>query len=416
MRNRSELNFTKSELLLLVLVASIILTFAWIFWVVQPATMNTVNSGPSKEAHVVNYVMAKINSVMSLFSLEGREINRKFISLDDQVLASGGVSIPAVRGMAPVALIDVNAAATPGKGKKLVSKNGVKTAAPVKSTTPAVAKKANPKVTQSEREKRLAEWDDYNAKMKIYEEKKKSLADKKAAAEQQFQQNQNSQYQATFPVPSTEDANPTKETPKKSIDEWKQELATAINNDAGRSLIVKFVGAYKSKEVDEIDFYATVQAMLKSNNDAQKGLGLYALRGAPSYASYLLLVKQQSEFSPTLQTYIQETLMSYHQGGLGTLQQALSSKDNQVITKTLEILKTGVNSIKNGNNELVDPRYRRDTVHPSINVKNYLAFGSILQQLSTQGGSSEIKSYAIELNQLINSAQTTNQPVVASTP
>lgn len=388
--------------LVFLVVASIVITFAWIFWVVQPATMSTVNDDPSQQTHVVNYVMGKIKSVMSLFSLEGREINRKYISLDDQALASGGSPTADGRVMKPAALIDVNSVPVAATVKKPVL-NGVKTAAPVKPT-------------QTEREKRLAEWGAYNKKMKQYEEKKKSLVDKKAAEQNQYeQQNQNYQYQATYPAPLTETADPTKDKPKKSIEEWKHELATAQSNEAGRTLIAKFVGAYKNKEIDELDFYATVQGMLKSNNDSQKGLGLYALRGAPSYASYLLLVKQQSEFSPALQKYIQETLLSYHQGGLGTLQQALASKDNQVITKTLEVLKTGITSIKNGTNDLTDPRYRRDSDHVSFSAKNYLSFATILQQLMTQGGSSEIKSYASDLNQLINAAQAPTQPVVAST-
>ena len=407
----------KSALLLLILVAGVIATFGWVFWVVQPNSMNSVNNNPSKEVHVVNYVMAKINSVMSLFSLEGREVNRKIITLEDQALASGSPSNDG-RVMKPVALINVNSNPLAAQAKKPVIANGIKTTAPVKPTTLTTAKKAVAKPGPTEREKRLAEWDAYNKKMKQYEDKKKSYADKKAAAEQQNQQlqNQNNQYQANYPAPSNETADPNKDKPKKSIEEWKHELATAINTDAGRSIIVKFVGAYKNKEVEEIEFYSTVQAMLKSNNEAQKGLGLYALRGTPSYASYLLLVKQQSEFTPALQKYIQETLVSYNQGSLGTLQQALNSKDNQVITKTLEVLKTGITSIKAGNNDLIDPRYRRDADHSTLSAKNYLAFGTILQQLMTQGGSSEIKTYASDINQLINAAQATTQPVVASTP
>ena len=140
----------------------------------------------------------------------------------------------------------------------------------------------------------------------VQDKKARAQTDKKAQVKdpQKYQYSQNTPATASIPVI---DEN---KKPKKTVEDWKQELATATSPEAARNIIVKFVAAFKNKEVEEIEFYMVVQTYLKSTDENQKGLGLYALRGTPSYTSYLLLVKQQSEFSPTLQKYIQETLMS----------------------------------------------------------------------------------------------------------
>lgn len=403
MRNKSDMNFSKFHLLLLFLVSGILITISWIMWGLPTSGKLSEVTNPAQEQHAVNYVMAKIQNVVNLFTLDGREINRKYISLADQ-------GPTAVQAKTPP-----NAALVPPQLKKVA--DGLKakkalTDANKNKTTPAknmIAKRPNTRPVNNDelRQKRLAEWDVYNKKMQQIAERKKKELDVKKEIEQP---NQYTETATTVnpPIP------PTDEKPKKSIEEWRSELLAASSPEAARATMVKFIGAYKSKQVEEIDFYVTVQGFLKSDNEAHKGLGLYALRGTPSYASYLLLIKQQTEFSPALQKYIQETLMSYHNGGLMTYQQALISKDNQVIKKTLEVLKTGIANIKNGTNDgLVDARYRRETDQKSLNLKNYLGFTRILTDLG-QNADAQIKNAASEINQLINTGAT--QPVVASTP
>ena len=410
MGNNSILGSNKLQMFLLFLVGGFLFVLSWVCWGMPSSGLNSVAKATANEVTPVNYVMAKIQSMMSLFSLEGREVNRKYLSLDDQGLnGTPGVKlgVPASRTQNTT---DATKTTVNGKSKSVPDKKPV--IAHAKATVKMAAAKPVRDI-EAERKKRLAEWDVYNNKMKDVQDKKaRAQTDKKAQVKdpQKYQYSQNTPATASIPVI---DEN---KKPKKTVEDWKQELATATSPEAARNIIVKFVAAFKNKEVEEIEFYMVVQTYLKSTDENQKGLGLYALRGTPSYTSYLLLVKQQSEFSPTLQKYIQETLMSYHHGGLGTLQQALVSKDNQVITKTLEVLKTGVTSIKNGSIDgLVDPRYRRDSDYISFSAKNYLGFAKILEQLG-QTGEGQIKNYALELTQLINSAQATTQPVVASTP
>lgn len=409
MGNNSQLSFSKLQMFLLLLVSAFVGLLSWVFWGFPASNgLNTVANSP-QETLSVNYVMAKIQSAMSLFSLEGREINRKYLTLDDQGLnAKPAHIIPGSRS----ANAKSAGTAKPDSKIKDSKKDPKKSSAAVVQSAPKPA--AKPVVNKAEeRKKRLAEWDEYNKKMKDWQEKKaRSEAQKKALDQQTPKQ---SNYNQSYSPPTTSTTDETKK-PKKSIDEWKQELLTAGSPEAARNVMVKFVAAFKNKEVEEIEFYMIVQGFLKSPDENQKGLGLYALRGTPSYASYLLLVKQQSEFSPAYQKYIQETLMSYHQGQLGTLQQALSGKDNQVIAKTLEVLKTGITNIKNGNNDgMVDSRYRRDTDFITFNVKSYLGFSKILEQLG-QTGDGSIKTAALEVAALINSAQPATQPVVAGTP
>lgn len=410
MGNKSILGSTKLQMFLLFLVGGFLFVIGWVFWGLPSAGLNSVAHQTANEITPVNYVMAKIQSMMSLFSLEGREINRKYLSLDDQGLNGPHVAKVSVPESRIQGAIEPKKRSANAKEKTTTNRNKP---AVVQAKAPLKTAVDGKKYIDSERKKRLAEWETYNKKMKDYQEKKARSETHKNAPEQNLQQYQYSQNTpATAPVVSTDE----NKRPKKTIEEWKQEMATASSPEAARNIMVKFVAAYKNKDIEEIEFYMVVQGLLKSSDENQKGLGLYALRGTPSYTTYLLLVKQQAEFSPTLQKYIQETLMSYHNGGLGTLQQALTSKDNQLIAKTLEVLKTGLKNIKNGTNEgLVDARYRRDTDFVSFNAKNYLTFAKILEQLG-QSGEGSIKTSALEIAQLINSAQGTTQPVVASTP
>lgn len=207
-----------------------------------------------------------------------------------------------------------------------------------------------------------------------------------------------------FAAPEQRDVTVDPEAKKnfKSIAEWTKEIFASTD----RQVILKFVAAYRNKEVSDSDFYSVVTQLLNTQDEGKKGFGLYALRAAPSFASYAMLVKSQSSMNASYQTYIQETLLSYHQtGSLGYLKQALSSNDKQIVLKTLDIIKVGYLDIKNGNSSsLIDSRYRRDGDYAMFSLQNYLAFLPQLIRLQSQAqlsGDQDVYAAATVLVQTI---------------
>jgi hypothetical protein len=174
------------------------------------------------------------------------------------------------------------------------------------------------------------------------------------------------------------------ETPavdKKSFEQWKSEIFAAQSKEA----IAKLVAALKKGELTNEEFQKLVSEMIASKDDKMVGLALYALRSAPSYASYVQLVKLQGNVNSNYTAYVQQSLMAYNQNAnLSILKQSLSSKDKQVVMKTLEIIKSGVTSVKSGEvSGLVDSRGVRDTAAAQFSLTNYLSFLPVLQQLAS---------------------------------
>ncbi len=168
---------------------------------------------------------------------------------------------------------------------------------------------------------------------------------------------------------------------KKSYEQWKSEIFAAQNKES----VAKLVTALKKGELTNEDFQKLVSEMIASKDDKMVGLALYALRSAPSYASYVQLVKLQGNVNSNYAAYVQQSLMAYNQNAnLSILKQSLSIKDKQVVMKTLEIIKSGVTSVKSGEvAALVDSRGVRDTAAAQFSLTNYLSFLPLLQQLAS---------------------------------
>ncbi len=322
----------------------------------------------SSESHNINYEMAKAKSAESLYSLEGRDIDRENQELDAEVA-------------------QVKKGLVKNKTQAAKKTDAAKTTAAKSKTAPtAAAKKTEPssKAVQN----KIHDTDSH---------KTESVATETLS---------NTPYSTGAQVASPEQtdvtADPTAKKNFKSIAEWTKEIFASSD----RQIILKFVAAYRSKEVSDSDFYSVVNQLLTSQDESKKGFGLYALRAAPSYGSFATLVKSQSSMNATYQAYIQETLLSYHQSGsLNYLRQALSSNDKQIILKTLEIIKVGYLDIKNGtSSSLVDARYRRDGDYATFSLQNYLAFLpqlTSLQARSQQTGDQDVYAAATVLVQTI---------------
>lgn len=404
-------NGITAEKILISTVLLLALSVSWFFWGLETSQLSEKGANTINRSHsTIDYVMGKIQTVMSLFSLEGREVKRTFIGLEEsQKDANPTFNSKTVSGK------------TPSSPKGLAVKSNSKTdSKPISAVKPKTVNAGDTRVAkksqkaQEDRKKLLEErrkqWEDYNSTMARNE------SQRKAKEEAALLRRQISEEMARASIPNQNtpssintNASDVQEKKKfKAIEDWRREIleaSTTVNN--GKETIVKFVAAYRAKEVTDIDFYQTIQTLLSSQNEAQKGLGLYALRGTPSYATYLLLVKQQKDFSPDYQKYIQDTLVAYNNGSLQTLQQALQSKDQSIIPKTLEVLKVGILAAKNGNQDpLTESRYRRDQDFVSLKLSNYSGFQQILSELS-QSTTAGVAGLAQELSLALQSNPST---------
>ncbi len=367
------------EKLTLGLTAVLVLAFAGFFFIFQGQKTKTSQS----ETHNINYEMAKAKSAEALYSLDGREIDR-----DNQELES---SIPAGQ---------VSAIQT-SKNSKIAAVAAQAKAQKKTATTAAAAAATAQKAAADLKSKQI--------KLKSTEQSLKTASEVEKKSNDQVQANLNSNPKQVIANTNdiktdvTEKSEDKKDV--KTISQWSAEIFATSD----RQIILKFVTAFKNKEITDAEFYSVTNKLLTSPDEAKKGFGLYALRATPSYNSYVALVKIQNSVNPTYQAYIQETLLSYHQpSSLGYLNQALNSNNKQIILKTLEIVNIGVTDVKNGTTSgLVDSRYRRDADFMTFAIQNYQSFLpqlTLLQSQSQQSGDRDIYKAAGQLAQTIQSS------------
>jgi hypothetical protein len=363
---------SSNENVILGLTAFLVVGFACFFFAFQTKDQKVSRS----EMQNINYEMAKAKSTESLYSLEGREIDR-----DSQELETTDSS---------------NIKTASAKNDKAIAKNK-KTA---DKKTEAQKAKA---VSASKNDQSIAKKSDTLKSKYAVEDNKIKLDTNDLNSKSNNQATRSVSNSETAAVTETEKKN---ETPKniKTIQQWTKEILAATD----RQIILQFAAAYKNKEVTEAEFYSVVNQLLTNSDETKKGFGLYALRATPSYSSYAVLVKTQSTQNASYQAYIQETLLTYNQtANLNYLRTALSSTDKQLILKTLDIIKTGITDIKNGTtSSLIESRYRRDVATTAFQAQSYQAFLpllTLLQNQSQQSGDQDIFAAAQLLSQTIQS-------------
>ena len=360
------------ERTVLVLAGVFAIVFSGVFMTFQKPFAKTSQS----EALKINYEMAKAKSVKSDFSLDGRDVERSAIELEEN------------------ATNPTSAFVKSAKASKVA-----KTAKDSKSVKKEVAKKAENKAqTANDRKQNRLKTD---KKYEVTGKAELTPADTKDALAQQVRaQNyyQNPQPSASNEVPQDNDLKNVK-----TIDQWKKEIFASKS----REDIVKFISAYRKNEVTESDYYTLVNEMLKSDDEVLKGYGLFALRATPSYMSFAQL-SQLPALSESLQTYANQSLLAYNQPqNLTILKTILSSKSKVLVLSALNVLKSGYQEVQSGTGgELVDARYRRDPNYQSFSLKNYLQFLPVLQKLQAdaqQSGEQQIYTLASQLSQSIQS-------------
>jgi hypothetical protein len=369
---------SSNENVILGLTAFLVAAFTFFFFAFQTKERKVSRS----ETHNINYEMAKVKSTESLYSLDGREIDRETTELET---------------LNNTKSLNTNAEQSISKNKNVAAAQLVAKPKDAKNKKPAVvkaiAKKSDPTKVIAKDSKQSFDIQDATAEIK------KLNTDAKSS---NYGLQRNVSNQDVNNANTDKDSEIKKDA--KTIAQWAQEILASED----RQVVLKFVTAYRNKEVTEAGFYTVVNQLLNSTLESKKGFGLYALRATPSYTSYVMLVKNQSALNSSYQSYVQETLLSYHQSGtLNYLKQALASNDKQVILKTIEIVKVGFIDIKNGTtSDLVDSRYRRDNDFGSFAVQNYQSFVPqliALQNQSQQTGDQDVFSAAQQLTQSIQS-------------
>jgi len=336
------------------------------------------------EIQQINYEMAKAKSSGQLYSLDGREIDREMIELENEKLNANSVKKAALTDK-----IEKDAAKKDAKAKSDAAKKAVAQNQQAKSSDQTQAgRAARSGLAPAGQEKSVSQ-------LKGSEQIHNSQV---TAAQNYYAQNQPAQNQ----TPANEQ-NPDKKE-FKSIEEWRSEILAAGN----RETILKFVSAYNKKEFSQAEFYSIVELLVKSDDAAKVGLGLYALRATPSYVSYTTLVSHQTSATAQYQQYIEETLISYNQPAfLGILKQALMSQNKIVILKTIATVKKGIQEIKSGSSsQLVDARHRRDSSVLALSLQQYTSFVPVVNQLtalSQQNGDQEVYIASTQLNQTLQS-------------
>ena len=344
MMNLTKKQYTQSDKILMsvCVVASVVVVYAF-------ANFKTTKVKLVKnDASQINYEMAKLQNAESLYSLENREVEMDYKALEAKKAAAKAV-----------------AKKVTDKTKKVVA---APTQAAVKTVTPQQAAEARRKALEASKRQMQA-----RAMMT------KPAQETSAKTETESKQNTNVSHEQYTPVDNTLPTD-VPANDKKTYAQWRAEIFAAQNKEA----IMKLVAALKKGDVTNEEYQKLVSEMVASKDDKMVGLALYALRSAPSYSSYVQLVKLQGNVSATYTTYVEQSLMAYNQtANLGFLKQSLSSNDKQVVMKSLEVIKSGVTNIKSGQvSGMSDPRGVRDTATAQFSLTNYLSFLPLLQQLA----------------------------------
>lgn len=299
------------------------------------------------DASQINYEMAKLQNAESLYSLENREIEMDYKALRE---------------------------AKKAETKKVTDKTKKVVAAPAQAV---VQKVTAAQAAEARRKALVASQRQMQARAAAMAHK--AAQETSAKTETDSKQNSNVSQEQYKPVDNTLPTD-APAADKKTYAQWRAEIFAAQNKEA----IMKLVAALKKGEVTNDEYQRLVSEMVASKDDKMVGLALYALRSAPSYSSYVQLVKLEGNVSSNYTSYVEQSLMAYNQtANLVYLKQSLASSDKQVVLKSLEIIKSGVTNIKSGQvTGMSDPRGVRDTATAQFSLTNYLSFLPLLQQLA----------------------------------
>lgn len=118
-----------------------------------------------------------------------------------------------------------------------------------------------------------------------------------------------------------------------------------------KSNVMKLITAFNNKEVDANTLYLIMSDLMQSSNSETQGLGLLIAQSIPSLRSFSLVADNYDKLDAANKKIADTYMMSYMQGSkLSILALALQSDDNQVVTHAAQVMVSGLEAVKNGQN------------------------------------------------------------------
>lgn len=310
----------------------------------------------------VNYKMGKAIDQVSAYTIEGREIIRKLIKSEASSPASNKLAGQTASGTVKAL-----------ENKKAL--NNQKAAD--KNQKSAFKKLPNQDFAKSEKTAAVSESFETSDRLNVDSKNRFESANNNSALNSNPLLGNNSGAVSPVNGPASEE-NPVI---KKTLEQIRAQFLSSPTNATMQSI----VSSFKKGEFSSSVFYQFQSELLESQNAAHIGLALYALRLTPSLESFSVLAQYQPSAPESYQTYIQESLLAYNQAGLiGLLSSAIRSGDKVVVLKALQIIQTGISSIKSGNTaQLVDSRNRRETTLTNFNLQNYASLVPAISSVIT---------------------------------
>ena len=328
------LSITKNEKLIALVGISLTAAFLVTFSKLNNKPKNLSQFGTNE---TINYEMARPQEVYADYTLDGREIDSHYEGVEgatDSAKAKAALKNEKL-ALAKAAVADAkNAKSADAKNTVLLKSDAVKT---------LVAKNAQT-VAKTE----------VTAETNVLDLQKNQF---------QNQQPLNSATTNTDlpPVPDVKD--------KKSYAKWRSEIFA----NPSKEILSLFITAFRKGEVTATEFQAMAQELIEQDDIQIKGLGLMVLRSQPSMASLSQLVFVQEQLPPALQSYVEQAYAAYLQPQyVFIFGDVFQSKNKKLIVKSLSILSSNLQKIRNGDfTAFADARTRRDVDAPIISVNNF---------------------------------------------
>jgi hypothetical protein len=133
-----------------------------------------------------------------------------------------------------------------------------------------------------------------------------------------------------------------------SASQWR----ALVGGQPTKENVAKLINAFNNKEVDANTLYLIMNDLLQSSNSETQGMGLVIAQNVPSLKSFSTVSTNYEKLDVNGKKTADSILMSYMQGSkLSILALALQSEESQVVTHAAQVMVSGLEQAKNGQNK-----------------------------------------------------------------
>ncbi len=153
--------------------------------------------------------------------------------------------------------------------------------------------------------------------------------------------------------------------------------------------VSKLVNAFNNKEVDANTLYLIMNDLIQSSNTETQAMALVIAQAVPSLKSFSAVSTNYDKLDANNRKAADTYMMSYMSGSkLSILALALQSEDSQVVTHAAQVMVTGLEQVKNGQNAGGTRASSGGRGVVASGTKNtYSQFVSIFENLTKSGDS-----------------------------